>query len=178
MLFLARFVRWLRTSRLRVFKEKRRNFLESGCREITYQHLCLSSSYVLKFQTNVRKVRPWMKKKQRNISSAYSLIMRQLKCRLYLKTDTRLFTVLSLLSINSRKRLSKFWKRLVLLRYGNYYCSKKDVLQKNVFEVDQKLGCGELSPSTCLGVGNRPLRKKKKSQIPGDLPGRHGNRSE
>ena len=74
-----------------------------------------------------------------------------------MKTDTRLFSVLSLLSINSRKCFQKFRKRLVLLLYGNYYCSQKDVLQENVYE----LGCGELSPSACLGVGNRPPRKKK-----------------
>ena len=78
-----------------------------------------------------------------------------------MKTDTRLFSVLSLLSMNSRKRFQKFRKRLVLLLYGNYYCSQKEVLQENVYEVDQELGCGELSPSACLGVGNRPLRKKK-----------------
>ena len=78
-----------------------------------------------------------------------------------MKTDTRLFSVLSLLTINSRKRLSKFWKRLVLLLYGNYYCSQKDVLQENVYEVYRSSGCGELSPSACPGVGNRPPRKRK-----------------
>ena len=36
--FLVLFTRWLRTSRLRIFKEKRRNFSESGWRGITYQN--------------------------------------------------------------------------------------------------------------------------------------------
>ena len=152
----------LRNSTLRVLKGKRRNLSESDWRGITIKIEVSIWRCVLKFQTNVCKVVTWMeKKKQRNISSGYSLIMRPLKWRLYMKTDTRLFSVLSLLSINSRKRLSKFWKRLVLLLYGNYYCSQKDVLQKNVYEVDQELGWGELSPSACPGLGNRPPRKKK-----------------
>ena len=37
-LFLARFTRWLRTSRLRLFKEKRSNLSERGWRGITYQN--------------------------------------------------------------------------------------------------------------------------------------------
>ena len=37
-LFLARFIRWLRTSRLHIFKEKSRNLLESGWRGITFQN--------------------------------------------------------------------------------------------------------------------------------------------
>ena len=42
---------------------------------------------------------------------------------------------------------------------------------KNVYEVDQELGGGKLSLSACLGVGNRPPRKKK-LQIPGgSVPG-------
>ena len=36
--FLVLFTQWLRTSRLRIFKEKRRNFSESGWRGITYQN--------------------------------------------------------------------------------------------------------------------------------------------
>ena len=36
---------------------------------------------------------------------------------------------------------------------------------KNICEVDQELGGGELSLSACPGVGNRPP-KKKKMQIP------------
>ena len=167
----------LRNSTPRVLKGKRRNLSESDWRGITIKIEVSIWRCVLKFQTNVCKVGTWMeKKKQRNISSGYSLIMRPLKWRLYMKTDTRLFSVLSLLSINSRKRLSKFWKRLVLLLYGNYYCSRKDVLQKNVYEVDQELGCGELSPSAWPGLGNRH-QERKKLQIPGDLPGRHGNSS-
>ena len=37
-LFLARFTRWPRTSRLRIFKGTRRNLSESGWRGITYQN--------------------------------------------------------------------------------------------------------------------------------------------
>ena len=162
----------LRNSTPRVLKGKRRNLSESDWRGITFKIEVSIWRCVLKFQTNVCKVGTWMeKKKQRNISSGYSLIMRPLKWRLYMKTDTRLFSVLSLLSINSRKRLSKFWKRLVLLLYGNYYCFQKDVLQKNVYEVDQELGCGELSPSACPGLGNRPPRKKKNCKSPVICPG-------
>ena len=32
---------------------------------------------------------------------------------------------------------------------------------KNVYEIDQELGGGELPISMCPGVGNRPARKKK-----------------
>ena len=39
--FFALFVRWLQTSRLRMFKGKRRNLSERGWRGITYQHLTL-----------------------------------------------------------------------------------------------------------------------------------------
>ena len=152
----------LRNSRPRILKGQRRNLSESDWRGITYQNWSFYLKVCFKISNEcVQSGYLNGKKKQRNISSGYSLIMRQLKWRLYMKTDTRLFSVLSLLSINSRKRLSKFWKRLVLLLYGNYYCSQKDVLQKNVYEVDQELGCGELSPSACPGLGNRPPRKKK-----------------
>ena len=37
---------------------------------------------------------------------------------------------------------------------------QKDVA-KNIYEVNQELGGGELSLSTCPRVGNSPLRKKK-----------------
>ena len=47
------------------------------------------------------------------------------------------------------KTLQKFWKRHVLLLYGNRYRSKKDVPKKTVYEVDQELGGVELSPSAC-----------------------------
>ena len=33
--------------------------------------------------------------------------------------------------------------------------------EKDLYEVNQELGAGELSPSACPGVGNRPLGKKK-----------------
>ena len=45
---------------------------------------------------------------------------------------------------------------------------------KNICEVGQELGGGELSLSTCPGVGNRPPKKKKKRQISGGLPGAGG----
>ena len=51
----------------------------------------------------------------------------------------KLHTCIIVLSINSIKRLLKFRKRLVL----------------------QGLGGGELFPSVCPGVGNRPPEKKK-----------------
>ena len=38
-------------------------------------------------------------------------------------------------------------------------CGSTDVA-KNVYEVDQKLGGGELCLSACPGVGNRPPRKE------------------
>ena len=38
-------------------------------------------------------------------------------------------------------------------------CGSTDVA-KNEYEVDQKLGGGELSLSACPGVGNRPPRKE------------------
>ena len=37
---------------------------------------------------------------------------------------------------------------------------------KNICEVGQELGGGELSLSTCPGVGNRPPKKKKKKANP------------
>ena len=42
MLFLAQYARWLRTLRLRIFKGKCWNLLESGWRRITYQYLSLN----------------------------------------------------------------------------------------------------------------------------------------
>ena len=50
--------------------------------------------------------------------------------------------------------------------------------QKNIYEVDQELGGGELSLSACRGWGiDLPPRKKKKLQIPrggGGMPGEGG----
>ena len=51
--------------------------------------------------------------------------------------------------------------------------------QKNIYEVDQELGGGELSLSACRGWGiDLPPRKKKKLQIPRGggyaRGGRHG----
>ena len=43
----------------------------------------------------------------------------------------------------------------------NEYCCQDDVASKNVSEVDQELGGGELSLSSCPGVGNGLLRTKK-----------------
>ena len=57
-IFLARFTRWLRTSRLRIFKGKRRNWSESGWRGITYQNKSLSLKVC--FETNVRMMRTQM----------------------------------------------------------------------------------------------------------------------
>ena len=51
---------------------------------------------------------------------------------------------------------------------------------KNVYEIDQELGSGELPLSTCPGVGNRPARKKNKYKSPGGgggVFGGDGNRS-
>ena len=42
---------------------------------------------------------------------------------------------------------------------------------KNICEVDQELGGGELPLSACPGVGNRPQKKEKKCKFPGGLPG-------
>ena len=48
-------------------------------------------------------------------------------------------------------------------------------MAKNVYEVHQELGGGELSLSEYPGVGNKPPRNKQKLQIPGGVPGRgHG----
>ena len=44
-------------------------------------------------------------------------------------------------------------------------------MAKNVYEVDQELGGGELSLSTCPGMGNRPPRKKKNCKSPGCAQG-------
>ena len=41
---------------------------------------------------------------------------------------------------------------------------------KNIYEVDRELGGGELPPSACPWMGNRPP-KKKKIAIPGGVPG-------
>ena len=49
------------------------------------------------------------------------------------------------------------------------FCTDKKDVAKNVYEVDQELGGGELFLSACAGVGNRPPRKKK-LQIPGGVP--------
>ena len=38
---------------------------------------------------------------------------------------------------------------------------------KNVYEIDQELGGGELPLSMCPGVGNRPARKKKVANAQG-----------
>ena len=55
------------------------------------------------------------------------------------------------------------------------FCTDKKDVAKNVYEVHHELGGGELSLSGFPGVGNKPPRKKKKLQIPGDVPGRgHG----
>ena len=45
---------------------------------------------------------------------------------------------------------------------------------KNICEVGQELGGGELSLSTCPGVGNRPPKKKKEGKSPGVCPGGGG----
>lgn len=38
---------------------------------------------------------------------------------------------------------------------------------KNVYEIDQELGGGELPLSMCPGMGNRPARKKKVANAQG-----------
>ena len=48
------------------------------------------------------------------------------------------------------------YKSLVLLLYGNHYCTQKDAPEENVYEVDQELGVGESSPSAYKRVGNEP----------------------
>ena len=45
---------------------------------------------------------------------------------------------------------------------------------KNVYEIDQELGGGELPLSTCPGVGNRPARKKKVANAQGYAGGGGG----
>ena len=62
-------------------------------------------------------------------------------------------------------------KQLVLLLYGNQYCSKRDVPPKNTHELNQELGGGELYLSVCPGVGNRQPRKKKIANPGGMLGG-------
>lgn len=47
---------------------------------------------------------------------------------------------------------------------------------KNVYEIDQELGGGELPLSMCPGVGNRPARKKKVANAQGYAGG--GGRGE
>ena len=55
------------------------------------------------------------------------------------------------------------------------FCTDERDVAKNVYEVYQELGGGELSLSECPGVGNKPPRNKQKLQIPGGVPGRgHG----
>ena len=51
------------------------------------------------------------------------------------------------------------------------FCTDKNDVAKNVYEVDQELGGGELSLSACAGVGNRPPRKKKITNPRGCAPG-------
>ena len=46
---------------------------------------------------------------------------------------------------------------------------------KNVYEIDQELGGGELPLSMCPGVGNRPARKKKVANAQGYAGGGGGN---
>ena len=41
------------------------------------------------------------------------------------------------------------------------FCTDQKDVPKNVNEVDQEHGVGELSLSACSGVGNRPPRKKR-----------------
>ena len=54
------------------------------------------------------------------------------------------------------------------------FCTDEKDVEKIVYEVDQVLGCGELSLPVYPGVWNlRPL-KKKKLQMPGGGVGREG----
>ena len=41
------------------------------------------------------------------------------------------------------------------------FCTDQKDVAKNIYEVNRELGGGELSLSTCPGVGNRLLREKK-----------------
>ena len=47
------------------------------------------------------------------------------------------------------------------------FCTDKKDVAKNVYEVHQGLGGGELSLSGCPGVGNKPPRNKKNCKSPG-----------
>ena len=47
-------------------------------------------------------------------------------------------------------------------------------MAKNVYEVDQKLGGGELSLSACPGVGNTTSKKEKYCKFLGVCPGGGG----
>ena len=161
----------LRNSTPRVLKGKRRNLSESDWRGITIKIEVSIWRCVLKIQTNVCKVGTWMeKKKQRNISSGYSLIMRPLKWRLYMKTDTRLFSVLSLLSINSRKRLSKFWN------VSFCYCTeittafKKMYSKKTYVRSIRSSGVGNCLPLRVRGWGI-DTKKEKNCKSPVICPG-------
>ena len=101
----------LRNSRPRILQGKPRNLSESDWRGITYQNWSFYLKVCFKISNEcVQSGYLNGKKKQRNISSGYSLIMRQLKWRLYMKTDTRLFSVLSLLSIKLQKTFIKVLK--------------------------------------------------------------------
>ena len=54
------------------------------------------------------------------------------------------------------------------------FCTNQKDVEKNIYEADRELGGGELPPSACPWVGNRPPKKKKKMQFPGGVPGGHG----
>ena len=49
-------------------------------------------------------------------------------------------------------------------------------MAKNVYEVDQKLGGGELSLSACPGVGNTTSKKEKYCKFLGVCPGGGGGK--
>ena len=51
------------------------------------------------------------------------------------------------------------------------FCTDKKDVAKNVYEVDQELGGGELSLSMCPGMGNRPPRKEKNANPRGCAQG-------
>ena len=87
------------------------------------------------------------------------------------------YTCRILCSINSRKAFLKFLsKRLVLLLYGNQYRHLYLVHKTTYLWSMRSPGGGELSLSTCPGVGNRPPSEKKIANPRGYARGGDGNR--
>ena len=86
------------------------------------------------------------------------------------------YTCRILCSINFRKAFKFFSKLLILLLYGNKYRHLYFVHKTTYLWSLRSPGGGELSLSSCPGVGNRPPSEKKNANPPGVCPGGDGNR--